>query len=280
VLSGPDELRNAALQSVLQWHFTRDVAGTTRVVGIAFQTPKQDPVDGYVTGLREGVVGGGTAAIPESALPRPVPPVTQLAGAPTPRIKSIEISGLSDQAKADLLASLPVHEGDELTPESRQRTVQAMQAYDEHLSMGIRIAKTPSGGSEASLMIAPRILPPGMATTFVSPSPAASASAGSAEGNMPRIKVGANVQSMMIVNKVPAVYPPLAKSAHVEGTVQLAAVIGKDGTIMELHSLGGPALLIQAAMDAVKQWVYRPTLLNGQPVQVETTIDINFTLAQ
>jgi TonB family protein len=283
VLSGPDELRNAALQSVLQWHFTRDAAGTTRVVGIAFQAPKQDPVDGYVTGLRDGAVGGGTATIPESALPRPLPPVTQLAGTPTPRIKSIEISGLSEQAKADLLASLPVHEGDELTPESRQRTVQAIQAYDEHLGMGIQIAKTPSGGAEASLLIAPRILPPGMATTMtmVSPSPAASASAAAAEGPpIKRIKVGGNVQEMMIVNKVEPVYPPLAKTARVAGVVHLAAVIGKDGTIMELHSLGGPALLIQAAMDAVKQWVYRPTLLNGQPVQVETTIDINFTLAQ
>jgi len=85
---------------------------------------------------------------------------------------------------------------------------------------------------------------------------------------------------MMIVSKEPPVYPELAKSAGVQGTVHLQALIAKDGTIQELHSLGGPALLIQAAMDAVKQWVYRPTLLNGEPVMVETTIDINFTLNQ
>ena len=85
---------------------------------------------------------------------------------------------------------------------------------------------------------------------------------------------------MMIVNKVPPVYPPVAKLARVEGTVHLAAVIGPDGTMKELHTLGGPALLIQAAMDAVKQWVYKPTLLNGEPVSVETTIDVNFTLQQ
>jgi protein TonB len=84
----------------------------------------------------------------------------------------------------------------------------------------------------------------------------------------------------MIVSKTAPVYPALAKAAGVSGVVQLAAIIGKDGTIQELHSLSGPPLLIQAAMDAVKQWVYRPTLLNGQPVTVETTIDINFTLAQ
>jgi len=95
-----------------------------------------------------------------------------------------------------------------------------------------------------------------------------------------RIKVGGNVQSAMIIRKTPPIYPQLAKSARVSGVVHLAAVIAKDGTIQELHSLGGPALLIQAAMDAVKTWVYRPTMLNGEPVQVETTIDVNFTLNQ
>jgi len=100
------------------------------------------------------------------------------------------------------------------------------------------------------------------------------------EAPVQRIKVGGNVQGAMILKKTPPVYPPLAKSARVSGVVHLAAVIAKDGTIQELHSMGGPALLIQAALDAVKTWVYRPTLLNGEPVQVETTIDVNFTLNQ
>jgi len=95
-----------------------------------------------------------------------------------------------------------------------------------------------------------------------------------------RIKVGGNVQAAMIIRKTQPIYPPLAKSARVQGVVHLAAVIAKDGTIQELHSLGGPALLIQAAMEAVKTWVYKPTMLNGEPVQVETTIDVNFTLNQ
>jgi protein TonB len=95
-----------------------------------------------------------------------------------------------------------------------------------------------------------------------------------------RIKVGGNVQGAMVLHKTSPVYPQLAKSARVSGVVHLAAIISKDGTIQELHSLGGPALLIQAAMDAVKTWTYRPTMLNGEPVQVETTIDVNFTLNQ
>jgi len=88
------------------------------------------------------------------------------------------------------------------------------------------------------------------------------------------------VQSAMIVSKAPPVYPELAKSARVQGVVHLAVIIAKDGTVQEIHSLGGPAMLIQAAMDAVKQWVYKPTLLNGEPVNVETTVDVNFTLNQ
>jgi protein TonB len=95
-----------------------------------------------------------------------------------------------------------------------------------------------------------------------------------------RIRVGGAVQAAAIIKKTQPVYPALAKSARVSGVVHLAAVISKDGTIQELHSLGGPALLIQAAMDAVKTWVYHPTMLNGEPVQVETTIDVNFTLNQ
>ena len=95
-----------------------------------------------------------------------------------------------------------------------------------------------------------------------------------------RIKVGGNVQGAMIQKKVAPLYPALAKSARVSGVVHLEAIIAKDGTIQELHVVSGPTLLQQAAYDAVKQWVYRPTMLNGEPVQVETTIDVNFTLNQ
>lgn len=95
-----------------------------------------------------------------------------------------------------------------------------------------------------------------------------------------KIRIGGDVQSAMIISKQPPVYPEMAKAARVQGAVHLAVLIGKDGTVQEVHSLGGPALLIQSAMDAVKNWVYRPTLLNGEPVMVETNVDVNFTLNQ
>jgi protein TonB len=72
----------------------------------------------------------------------------------------------------------------------------------------------------------------------------------------------------------------LARQARIQGTVKLEADISKDGTIENLKVISGHPLLIQAALDAVKQWRYQPTLLNGVAVEVVTTIDVNFTLGQ
>ena len=75
-------------------------------------------------------------------------------------------------------------------------------------------------------------------------------------------------------------YPPLAKQARIQGTVSFTAIIGTDGTIQNLQLVSGHPLLVPAAQAAVSQWVYRPTLLNGEPVEVITQIDVNFTLSQ
>jgi len=95
-----------------------------------------------------------------------------------------------------------------------------------------------------------------------------------------RLRVGGNVQAASLLFHPSPVYPPLAKQARIQGTVELSAVISKEGKIMELKVVKGHPLLLQSAMDAVKQWTYRPTLLNGEPVEVSTTIDVNFTLSQ
>jgi protein TonB len=95
-----------------------------------------------------------------------------------------------------------------------------------------------------------------------------------------RITVGGNVQQAMLISQPKPMYPPLAKQARISGTVKFTAVIGRDGTIQNLQLLGGHPLLVQAATDAVRQWRYKPTLLNGEPVEVVTQIDVNFTLNQ
>jgi protein TonB len=94
------------------------------------------------------------------------------------------------------------------------------------------------------------------------------------------LRVGGNVQAARIINRVQPVYPPLARQTRISGTVRLHAIIGKDGTIQSLEVMNGHPLLQQAALDAVRQWRYQPTLLNGDPVDVDTTIDVIFSLNQ
>ena len=81
-----------------------------------------------------------------------------------------------------------------------------------------------------------------------------------------------------LIHQVMPVYPPIAKTAHISGTVTFHAIIGKDGTVQDLTYISGPPLLMKNAMDAVRQWRYKPTLLNGEPVDVDTTIAVVFTL--
>jgi len=94
-----------------------------------------------------------------------------------------------------------------------------------------------------------------------------------------RIRVGGQVQGAKLIKKPTPNYPPLAKQARIQGTVKFTAIIGKDGTIQNLTLVTGHPLLVQAAQDAVKQWIYQPTLLNNEPVEVVTEIDVNFTLS-
>ena len=92
------------------------------------------------------------------------------------------------------------------------------------------------------------------------------------------VRVGGNVKAPERVKYVPPTYPPIAQSARVSGIVILEAVIGKDGTVTDVKVLKSIPLLDQAALDAVKQWRYTPTTLNGVPVPVIMTVTVNFTL--
>jgi protein TonB len=83
-----------------------------------------------------------------------------------------------------------------------------------------------------------------------------------------------------VVNHVQPNYPPLARQARIQGVVLLEAVISKTGRMERLHVISGHPLLVQAALDAVNQWRYMPTMLNGEPVEVITTIEVRFTLSQ
>ena len=82
----------------------------------------------------------------------------------------------------------------------------------------------------------------------------------------------------LLDNKTVPQYPAIARAARIQGTVVLQATIAKDGTIQNLRVIDGPPMLQQAAMDAVRSWRYKPYLLNGEPVEVETTVNVIFNL--
>jgi protein TonB len=94
------------------------------------------------------------------------------------------------------------------------------------------------------------------------------------------VRVSNGVQSAKLLQQPKPTYPALARSARISGTVRLQAIIGRDGTIQNLQLVGGPPLLVAAALEAVRRWTYKPTLLNNEPVEVFTEIDVNFTLNQ
>jgi len=94
-----------------------------------------------------------------------------------------------------------------------------------------------------------------------------------------KVRVSSGVAQGLLLHEMKPQYPPLARQARIQGTVVLQAVIGKDGTVQNLHVISGHPMLTQAAMDAVKQWRYKPYYLNGEPVEVDTQININFTLS-
>jgi protein TonB len=95
-----------------------------------------------------------------------------------------------------------------------------------------------------------------------------------------QIHVSTGVQAAKLITQVNPVYPALARQARVAGTVRLTAIIGRDGAIRNLEVLSGHPLLTPSALEAVKKWRYQPTLLNDEPVEVITQIDVNFTLSR
>jgi len=126
------------------------------------------------------------------------------------------------------------------------------------------------GSSLVGLLPVTTIQPPAQ-TAVVKPTPTAPAAP---------VHVGGDVQSAKLIFGPKPAYPPLARTTRTEGTVRIEAVIARDGTIRNLQLIGGPPLLAAAAMEAVGQWRYQPTLLNGEPVEVITVIDVTFTLSQ
>jgi TonB family protein len=300
VLSGPIELRRAAQQSVLTWHFATDTSMSTRQVKVNFElsalpeesplppvppaVPQMDlagrPSSGQPANIRAGVIRGSLG-----------PP--SLEGK---RLTHIVTAGMTDSARTDLLSRIPVHEGDILNADSLERVRRIVRDFDEHMNVGTGI----NANGEVTLMLSvPGAPSAGVIGGIVGgvpggvPGGAVGGVLGGIMGGVPggipavppaadgtkRINIGGNVQQAKLISQERPVYPPLAKQSRISGVVHLAAVIGKEGNVIDLRVISGHPLLIPSAIGAVKNWVYQVTLLNGEPVEVSTQIDVNYTLS-
>lgn len=94
-----------------------------------------------------------------------------------------------------------------------------------------------------------------------------------------RVRIGGDLQQAKLVRDVRPIYPVLARRGRIEGVVRIQAIIGKDGSVDKVEPISGHPVLQQAAMDAVRQWRYKPTTLNGEAVEVVTTIDVVFKMS-
>jgi protein TonB len=92
------------------------------------------------------------------------------------------------------------------------------------------------------------------------------------------VKVSQGVSQGLLIKNVPPAYPSVARQMHIQGAVELLANVGKDGSITKVKVLSGDSTLAQAAIDAVKQWKYKPYFLNGEPVEIQTQVTVKFKL--
>jgi TonB family protein len=265
VVSGPDELRRDTLTSVLQWHYQPGPAQA--LITIRFAGGPQSPVV-LVPGDRTSV----TVQIPSGGGGRgPVAPApTSLAQTGT--IKSIVFVGVSTEAEQELRQQLQIHEGDVMSQSDLLKHGRVVQPFDSHLAFNVTATGAAQGATEFHVQVIVRPERPLAQAVTLAQAPADAPPSGAQ-------RVSSSVQSQKLISRVTPIYPPVAKSARIQGTVTMQATIGTDGTVqnLQLVSAGSP-LLTQSAMDAVRQWVYQPTLLNGSPVTVVTTIDVNFSL--
>ncbi|MGA2588400.1 MAG: energy transducer TonB [Bryobacteraceae bacterium] len=238
VVSGPEELRRAALRAVLDWHYLPEATSHSKVqAAITFRLDEA---------IKQAHLARRPLVIPDE---------------PLGTVRGLEIEGLTDPGHEALVARLPFHAGGPLTPELLEKAHQMVSDFDRHLSFSF---DTTAEGTTVRIM-----LPGWSVGALPVPQPGAQ-----------QIRVGSNVQSNKLIISPPPVYPPLARQARISGVVWLNALIGTDGHVQHLTVVSGHPLLVPSAMEAVKTWVYEPTLLNGKAVEVVTEIEVNFTLTE
>jgi TonB family protein len=221
-------------------------------------------VDSSGTITRDSVLAQ-SSSVPVAASAE-APPLTQL----VPTAKRATVARA--EAKADPSEIAEPRAAQQSRP-TREFTPPATSQHNSFDSRAV-LPDLPAAELSASPVAPLRIYDPGERAGLnrIAPPPA------KASASPAGVEVGGNLQAGKLIKKVAPIYPPMAAATRVQGTVRFKAIIAKDGTIQNLQTVSGPSLLVKAAADAVKQWVYQPTVLNGQPMEVQTQIEVNFNL--
>lgn len=271
VLSGPDELRKTVLQSVLNWHFDKSAGSGVRTVSVDFVKPV--PVsNSSAPNLPVSKIIGGLHSM---APPPPVAPA---------RLAHIFVGGLPDFAKAELLAALPVHEGDTWNSQAMQAVRTAVSQFDSHLV--VQMSRSADG--EASLSIGlpnPVIADSANGTRAVLPANEMLGGLQQPQYTSPPAlpqgvySVGNGTSPPTIISKVDPQYSEEARAAKYGGTVMLAVVVNPEGKAEDIKVVKSLGMgLDEKAVEALQQWVFRPGMNQGVPVKVRAQIEVNFRL--
>jgi protein TonB len=204
------------------------------------------------------VAADATTDTPSASKPEQVPDIT-LSTTETPTPKSKSTTSASPAAPPKTVAAAQPHETLVVKSETRVPPPAPAPAVDP--------VEPPTPGS---LNIGQASADNGINGIVSAPTSAAQPAA--------TIKLSQGIAQGLLMKRVPPIYPPAARQARIQGAVELQATIGKDGNIANLKQLSGDKVLGHAAIDAVKQWKYRPYLLDGQPVEIQTQMTVNFTL--
>lgn len=246
VVSGPDALRKLALQSVLYSRFSKDSA-ERRTLPVTIDFRKAPAAEGGGLG---GVVGGIVGGVPAGVLPkqRPVEQAT---------FEGVDYFGLSpelQQRAAGVMASL--HSGQKVNQAQIDQLRRDLAAIDSSLRLGMAMRDMGDGKGDILRLNVnlERARPP------------------------QQIRVGTFVQDQNLIHRVDPVYPPLARQARIQGTVRFNITISKDGAVQQMQLVSGHPLLVESAREAVAQYKYKATMLDGEPVTVQTMVDVNFVL--
>lgn len=282
ILSGPVELRKDVIKSALLWHFGEEAGSKPRQVTVTFNLSVAVSSAPDAAGSAREPIGVPNTSYGFWVVAR---------GQGAYRLRKIQTIALSDDARAELLKGLP-SEGQQVSPDDIGRMATAIHNFDSDLRLWLSregddasFTITPPGfrlgdsaddeESETAVVALPSASGPRTASVSAEPAREIPSSVRSAVTPQ-RIRVAPAVQASKLVTKIASEYPALAKSIPVQGVVRLSVIIDAEGRVENIQVLAGHPLLVDAALAAVKQWVYRPTILNGKAVEVATQVEVEF----